>query len=236
MLRLSRHIELDADAVLSPNLCERFELSDLDKIGECVWAGYQRDLRSRFKWERRTNAAMDLALQVQKDKSFPWAGASNVAFPLVTIAAFQFHSRAYPTIISGLDVVKCRVIGEDATGQKTARANRISTHMSWQVLEQDQAWEEQKDRMLINLPIVGTVFTKSRQDAELGYRVDETVLAQDLVIDYWAKSVESCPRKTHRIPLFRNEVYSAVKRGIFRDVLEESWLRCVQQGPAIAII
>jgi chaperonin GroES len=44
---------------------------------------------------------MDLALQLQKDKSFPWPGASNVAFPLVTIAALQFHSRAYPALTGG---------------------------------------------------------------------------------------------------------------------------------------
>lgn len=223
MLTLDRHIKLDRKAILSPNLCARFTPEDLSRIGVHVHDGYERDRESRQKWEKRTQAAMDLALQVQKDKSFPWPGCSNIAFPLITIAALQFHSRAYPAIIQGTDVVKCRVIGADDSGEKTARAKRIAVHMSWQCLEEDKSWEEQKDRLLINLPIVGTTFVKSYFDADKGYRVAETVLAQDLVVDYWAKSLETCPRKTHIIPMFRNQVYGNIVRGVFRDVREEAW-------------
>src|SRR3990170_2555688 len=160
MFELDTKITLDREAIKAPNLCDRFQGEDLQTLGRHVFEGYKRDKHSRFKWEKRTQAAMDLAMQVQKDKSFPWPGCSNIAFPLVTIAALQFHSRAYPAIVTGTDVVKCRVIGPDPTGEKTARATRISTHMSWQVLEEQSEWEEQKDRLLINLPIVGTVFAK----------------------------------------------------------------------------
>ena len=223
MFETKTQFTLDADAIASPNLCDRFSKEDLDSIGNHVHEGYIRDKRSRHKWERRTQAAMDLAMQVQKEKNFPWPGCSNVAFPLITIGALNFHSRAYPALISGTEVVKCRVIGEDPTGAKTKRAGRISVYMSWQVLEADKAWEEQKDRLLINLPIVGTVFTKSYWDAKRGYKVDETVLAQDLVLDYYAKSVESCSRKTHVIPFSRNDLHSNIKRKTFRDVSEEAW-------------
>ena len=230
MLELSTKLTLDEEAVKSPNLCGRFSTEDLSKLGNHVWEGYDRDKRSRAKWEKRTAAAMDLAMQVQKDKSFPWPGCSNIAFPLITIGALNFHSRAYPALISGADIVKCRVIGQDPTGSKTRRAGRISLHMSWQALEEDRAWEEQKDRLLINLPIVGTVFVKSYWDANKGHKVDETVLAQDLVIDYYAKSVESCPRKTHVIPFFRNDIHAGMKREIFRDVSGEAWYG---QPPAV---
>jgi len=54
-------------------------------------------------------------------------------------------------------------------------------------------------------------------------------MAKDLVLNYFAKSVESCPRKTHVIPMFRNEIYERVKRGLFKDVLEETWY----QGPPV---
>lgn len=223
MLELSRKITLNKDAIQAPNLTDRLDEDDLRKLGEHIHAGYLRDRQSRYKWERRTQAAMDLAMQVQKDKNFPWPNCSNVAFPLVTIAALQFHSRAYPSIISGTDVVKCRVIGPDPTGEKTDRAARISNHMSWQCLEEQQEWEEQKDRLLINLPIVGTTFVKSYYDADKGRKVDETVLAQDLVVDYWAKSLETCPRKTHLIPYFRNQIHAGIQRQIFRDVSKEAW-------------
>lgn len=222
-VKLSRAITLDEAAVKAPNLCDRFAEGDLATIGDEVWEGYRRDKQSRVRWERRNEAGMDLALQIQKDKSFPWVNCSNVAFPLVTIAAMQYHARAYPSIITGEDIVKCRVIGEDGDGTITARADRISTHMSWQVLEQDVAWEEQHDRLLLNVGIVGCAFVKSYYAAAEGHNVSELVLAKDLVIDYWAKSVEAAPRKTQIVPLYRNDIYERVRRGTYRDVLKESW-------------
>lgn len=235
MLELDGKLTLDADAIFSPNLCDRFSEADLEALGTHVHAGFLRDKQSRSKWEKRTQAAMDLAMQVQKDKSFPWPGCSNVAFPLITIGALQFHSKAYPALINGRKPVGCRVNGADPTGAKTKRAQRVSTHMSWQVLEEQQEWEEQKDRLLINLPIVGTTFVKSYWNTDKGRKVDETVLAQDLVLDYWAKSVECCPRKTHIIPMFRNELHSGILRKIYRDVRQDGWYNqpaTPQQGVA----
>lgn len=222
-MELENHLTLNKETIEAVNLCDRFTAKDLQTIGAEVFNGYERDKWSRQKWERRTQAAMDLALQVQKAKTFPWPDCANIAFPLITIAALQFHSRAYPALISGTDVAKCRVIGEDPTGAKTARAGRISMHMSWQVLEEDKGWEEGQDRLLINLPIVGTVFKKSFYNSEKAIVTGEVVLAYDLVLDYYAKSLDACPRMTHQISMFRNGIYSRVKKGVFRDVLEEGW-------------
>lgn len=224
-LNLSKHIRLTAEVMNAPNLTNLFTKEDLASIGNLVYEGYQADETSRADWLRRNEAGMNFALQVQRDKNWPWQGCSNVIFPLITIAALQFSSRAYSNIINGTDVVRCRVPGQDPTGALTARAERISTHMSWQVLEQDESWEEQHDRLFINVSIVGTNFVKSYYDGKLGRNTSELVLARDLVMDYSAKSVESCGRKTHKIPLWRNDIYERVKRGIFADVLEADWYK-----------
>ena len=223
MLNLTSHIKLTLETIQSPNLCDRFAQADLDSIGNWVWECFDRDLQSRERWYGRTEAAMDLALQVQKTKTFPWQNCSNINFPLVTIAALQFHSRAYPAIVNGRKVVDCRIIGEDPQGTQKARADRISQHMSWQLLEQDETWEEEQDRALINVPIVGVAFKKSFYDASCGHNKSVLVLAKDFVIDYWAKSVEKCPTKTHIIPMYRNEIYERVQRGVFHDILEDTW-------------
>lgn len=230
MLNLSSKLTLSKATIESPNLTGAFSAADLDTLGSWCWEGYNKDKQSRSKWERRTESAMDLAMQIQKDKTFPWQGASNVAFPLITIAVMQFHSRAYPTIVQGNDVVKCRVIGPDPEKTKTARAERVSMHMSWQRLEEDKAWEEQQDRALINVPVVGTAFKKSYSDPSKGTVVSELVLARDLVLAYNAKSVEACPRKTHLIPLSRNDIHERVLRGTYRDVLEEGWYQSDPQA------
>jgi hypothetical protein len=105
--------------------------------------------------------------------------------------------------------------------------------MSYQVLEEDEGWEEQMDRLLINLSIVGCNFLKSYFSSMKGYPTDELVLARDLVMDYGAKSVESCARKTHVIPMYRNEIYERCRRGTFREeILEEPWFKSNAPMPA----
>ncbi len=230
MLNLESKLTLNRETIMSSNLCSKFSQKDLDTIGQHIWDGYDKDLKSREPWYLRSSAAMDLAMQIQKDKTYPWPGCSNVIFPLVTIAALQFSARSYANIIQGSDVVRYRTMGADKDNKLRARADRISRHMSWQVLEEDQGWEEQHDRMLINLSIVGTNFIKSYYSPTRGYNVSELVMARDLVINYWAKSVNDAPRKTHVIPFDRNDIYSRVKKGTFCDCLNDTWYT---QGPQV---
>ena len=73
----------------------------------------------------------------------------------------QFAARAYPTLVpSDGKIVKCRVTGFDMMVKKTKRAERISKHMSYQVLEEMDDWEEDMDKLLICLPIAGTCFKR----------------------------------------------------------------------------
>lgn len=223
MLKLENHLTLDEAAINAPNLCDRFSENDLTAIGNWVFAGYSTDKQSRQKWEKRSEAANDLAMQYTKDKNFPWPNCSNIAFPLVTIGAMQFHARAYPTIIQGTDIVKMRVVGPDPNGEEHARAKRVSSHMSYQVLEEDQSWEEQHDRGLLAMSIVGCVFVKTYFSPREGHNVSEMVLPRDFVLNYWAKSVNECPRKTHCFPLSRNEIREKALSDVYRDVLDEAW-------------
>ena len=86
-------VKLNINKLLeSPNIVELLEEKDLNTIGYHVINEYNLDKESRSQWEKRVENAMKLALQVSEAKSFPWTNASNIKFPLVTIAALQFHS------------------------------------------------------------------------------------------------------------------------------------------------
>lgn len=231
MLELSKHLTFDADAVNAPNLCDRFDDRDLEKIGTLVWESYEKDKRSRAKWERRSEAGMNLAMQVAETKNFPWANCANIKFPLVTVAALQYHAMAYPVLVDPPDVVQYRVTTADSTGEVSERAQRVGTHMSYQRIEEDRPWMSLHDRLILNNAIVGTTFKKSYMSPEKGYPVSETVLARDLVMNYYANSVESCLCKTHIIPLNRNEIYERCASKLFRDVRQEAWYSANAQVP-----
>ena len=223
MIELSKKIELNKSALEAANLTSRFDEDDLVTIGNHVLDGYKADEQSRSAWRRRNEEGMNLALQIVDGKSFPWPNCSNVKFPLITIAGLQFHARAYPAIIDGTEIVKYIHVGKDDTGLETERADRVGHFMSWQLLEQDQTWEEQEDKSLLIQSIAGCTFKKSYHNSMKSHNVSDLVLARDLVMNYYAKSVNECPRKTHIIPMFRNDIYEKVKRGTYRNCLEEAW-------------
>lgn len=207
-----------ADVLVSENIAEELTDAEVSALGREVIRTYEMDRQSRSEWEKRTEESLKLALQVVENKSFPWTNASNIKFPLITIAALQYHARAYPALLPGNDVVKCRVIGTDKTGEASARAARIQTHMSYQVLEQDEAWEDQMDKVLITQPIIGCAFKKTYYDSHHKHNVSENILAKDLVVDYWTKSLDTASRISHVLYLTNNDVYERKTRRLFRDV------------------
>ena len=202
----------------SDNLVNDLDEEELAEIGVNVVQNYDIDKNSRSEWEKRTETAMKLALQVVEAKSFPWPDASNVKFPLITIAALQYHARAYPTLIPTSNIVKCKINAKDLDGELAKRARRVEQHMSYQLLEEDETWEDQTDLVLITQPIIGCAFKKTYFDPIKKHNVSENILAKDLVVTYFTKSFETSSRISHVIYLSKNDVYERVARGIYRDV------------------
>lgn len=210
---------LSLDTVVDlPNIAEKLDDQELHALGAQVVHDFETDLNSRTDWEKRNEEAMKLALQIKEQKSFPWIGASNVKFPLITIAALQYHARAYPTLLGSDTPVKCKVLGEDPEGHKAARATRVENHMSYQILEEDEDWESETDKVLITQPILGCAFKKTYYDPICRHNKSEYVLPKDLVVNYWTKSLDTAPRITHVLYMSRNDVYERVARGLWLEM------------------
>lgn len=205
----------------SPNIAADIDDEELSSLGFKLMDEINLDLTSRIEWEERNEKASKLALQVVEKKTFPWPGASNVKFPLITIAAMQYHSRAYPALISNNEVVKCKVYGVDPDGEMHKRADRISRHMTYQVMEEDEGWEENTDKTLLVQAIAGTAIKKSYFDPVKGHNVSELVLPNDFVVNYYTKSIAESPRVSHRILLSSNDLHERQVRGVFLKVEDE---------------
>lgn len=205
--------------VQSTNLAMEVDDSELASIGRKVVEEYEIDLASRkdAKWEERYDAAMALALQAKEDKNYPWPGASNVKYPLIITAAIQFAARAYPAIVDGWNVVKGKALGEP-TEEKQDRAERIGKHMTYQLLEEMDGWEEDTDKLLHMLPIVGNAFRKTYFDPVRGYNCSHLVSPKDFVVNYRARDLESAPRATHVCRYYPNEIEERVRSGLWRRV------------------
>ena len=210
---------LDLEKILAtPNVATLLSEEDLTTIGHKVVHDFDLDDQSRAGRRKSMVEANKLAMLIKEDKTFPWPGAANVKFPLLTIAALQFSARAYPSLISGTEVVKVRTIGDDQTGEKAKRAKRVSQHMSYQVLEQDTHWEAEMDRLLMTLPIAGTVMKKTYQDTVLNKPVSCMVMPLNFVVPYYTKSVEEAERKTEILFKTPREIENKTRQGIYLSV------------------
>jgi chaperonin GroES len=202
----------------STNLAENYDEETLNKMGSQVVEWFNDDDHSRQEWLERNNEWLKLATQVIEKKTTPWPDAANVKFPLLTTAAMQFAARAYPALVPGPNLVAGLVIGKDEGGQKQQVADRVGRHMSYQLLYEMKGWEEDMDRLCLMLPIIGCLFKKTYYDPIKKMNVSELILPEDLVIDYFAKSVETATRKTHIIYRTNNQISERQRRGIFLDI------------------
>lgn len=206
------------DLISVDNIADYLDDDHLNDIGRLVKQQFDIDEASRAEWKEKSRDAMDLAMQVSATKNYPWEGASNVVYPLLTTAALQFAARAYPAIVPDTNVVKARVVGRDPEGTKAATATRVSQHMSWQLLEEMEEWDEQTDKMLIHLPIVGMAYRKVYFDPVVGRNVSEFVSAMDLVVNDKTPSMARAPRASQIFTLYPHEVTERQRAGIYREV------------------
>lgn len=231
-----------ADGVKTPNIAKELDITTLGLIGMRVVEEFGIDEASRKGWLNDAEDAIKLAAQVVTPKTTPWEGSSNICYPLIGIAAIQFSARAYPAIVAGADVVKGVTVGDDegvpvmdkltgkmvatpegkpqwqvGPGVKRKRADRIGEHMSWQLTEEMPEWESETDILLTVLPIVGCEFRKSYFEADYGRNCSVRVGAQDLVINYRAKSMETAPRITEVLKLYPVEIEEMIRAGLFLD-------------------
>lgn len=223
----------------SHNIAPDIDPMTLMQIGQRVCREFDIDESSRSDWLQKTDEAMRLALQQTTPKTYPWPKAANVIYPLITSAAQMFAARAYPAIVNDRNVVKGIVIGPDIgtpefgplgpkmdpqtgqpiwrvePGEKAIRAQAIGEHMSWQLLEEQPEWEPQTDRLLHILPIVGCIFRKTFFDPGRGRNCSLLVTAKNLVINYYAKSLEMAPRVTEIVELYPQEIRERELAGLF---------------------
>jgi chaperonin GroES len=201
------------------NIAEHLEDDQLREIGMEAKAGYDRDLASRTEWNNSCEDWLKLAKQTVEPKTYPWPRASNIKYPLLSTAAMQFAARAYPSLLpSDRVIVKAKPIGKDPTGEKTKTADAVSIYMSYQILDEMQGWEEDMDKLLIMLPIIGVMFKKTYWDSIKKVNCSKIIMPQDLVVDYWTKNLRDAERISEVLRLNPRLLKERTQSGIWLEL------------------
>lgn len=208
-------------ATKSANLAFDLDDSTLAAMGAKVCEEFELDLTSRKEagYEERIEQAVKLASLAKEVKNTPWENASNVKFPLIIQAAIQFNARSYSAVVDGPHIVKGKVLGkDDEQGTKRLRAERVGRHMSYQLLDEMEEWEEDTDALLIRLPIVGTLVRKTYFDPTTGRNWSHVIGPDEFVVNYRAKrDLSVCPRATHVLSFYPHEIMEKRRGGLWLE-------------------
>jgi chaperonin GroES len=202
---------------LFPSYYNEHDLKSADamlaEMGDIIVQDYETDVASRQTWEDSMGKIMKLFANFAETKTWPWANCSNVKLPLITVAAIQFHARAYDSLIPSKDIMRAIATGDE----DIEPAERVQKYMNYQLLYQMKEFRPGMDTTLLQVPLFGSVFRKSYFDFNKRRPSSVYVNAMDLVLPYAYTNFENIPRKTQRIPLTKNDVRKRVADGVFID-------------------
>ena len=203
----------------SINIAEKLDDQELHRIGADAFQGFDHDMQSRAEWDQHIDAWTKLAKQTIEPKSYPWPKASNIKYPLLSTAAMQFAARAYPSLLpSNGKIVSSKPIGKDPDGSKTKTAEAVSTYMSYQILEEMDGWEEEMDKLLVMLPITGTMFKKTYWDSLNECNKSTLVMPKNLVVNYWARTLKDAERISEIMEMSPRKVKERQQSGLWLDI------------------
>jgi hypothetical protein len=204
--------------VASGNIAGDLDDDELNKIGQCVVNGYKADKDSMEEWADGVDLGLDLVKQEKESRSEPWDGAANFKSPVLMSAALKFSDRASTELLRGRNIAKATVIGDDPDGLKADRAERVSEYQNYQLNVEMPEWREEHDKLLYDLPYIGTAFKKTFFDSRLGRNMSNLVTYPRFVVNNDADSILRLRRFSEEFELSHNELIERQAQGLWLDI------------------
>ena len=199
------------------NLVDELEEDDLEDIANLVYDQFQADKESRADWESMFEKGFDLLGLKIEETSEPFEGACTAVHPLIIESAVKFQSKATQELFPPAGPIKTQIVGK-VTESKTAQALRIKTFMNYQLTEQIPEYFDEVEKMLFNLPLIGSAFKKIYFDTSLNRPVSEFVPIDQFFVSYYATDLRRADRYTHLIYRSPIELQRYINAGMYADV------------------
>ena len=202
----------------SPNIAEHLEPEELHQIGKDVINDYEDDYGRMSDKIEQWKEILDLTMQKGEEKNFPWPGAANIKYPLITSACIRFAARIYPEIVQSGRVARVKAEGNDAEGNKEERSTRVEAHLNYQLTEEVENWEPDMDVLLTRLPMYGCYYKKLYFSSVYNRPVVENCEPTKVIISDPTLPLEEQERISHIIHIRKNDVVSKIRSGLFLDI------------------
>lgn len=214
--------KLSIDKILSnpTNVVHLLDENCLGGIFDYCDVRYKDLVATRTPRNEKLKEANEEALQVYKQKDFPWPKAASVKYPLITNACIDFASRIYPAVWQDGDVAKTKFY----TDNKDYEAGkRIANYLNYCLAERIPGWNQNLDKLTTALPINGLMLKKVYFDPEIMTVRSELVFPQDLFVPNDASELSDAPYYFHRYTRTRRDIISYLRSGLWAGANEDEF-------------
>lgn len=234
---------IDVFSVGNQNVATALDRTQLETISRMCYDDYNVDDKNFQPRRDRMSEIYKLFLQKSAPKNWPFEGAANIVYPLITEAVVNFNALAYPAILKDGTPCTYKVIGSDKgtqaaidptsgvqlanpktgeplfldTGKKANTGERTSTFMNWQLMKQQPWWQPDTDKLTMIIPAVGCAFRKVFFNPKTNLQENRLVLPQNLVVDVNASCLEDAGRISELFQLYPYEIEENIRSGLYID-------------------
>ena len=199
------------------NLAEYLDEGYLAQLSGDLLGDFDEDVSSRKDWLQTYVDGLELLGLKIEERSEPWEGACGVYHPILGEALVRFQSETMMSTFPASGPVKTQIIGKE-TPQKKDASIRVAADMNYRLTDKNKEFRPEHERMLWGLGLAGNAFKKVYYDPQMGRETSVFVPAEDLVVPYGAKDLQSTPRATHVMRKTENEVKVLQYNGFWRDI------------------
>lgn len=207
----------DSAEEFDENLAEYMDENVLDSLGSELVADFEKDQRDRKEWVQTYVDGLKLLGLKYEERTEPWLGACGVFHPMLTESVVRFQAEGIMETFPAAGPVKTQIIGKD-TPEKEEAALRVQADMNYQLTDVMTEYRPEHEKMLWSLPIAGSAFKKVYYDPSKGRQMAVFIGAEDIVVPYGAKDIESAERVTHVMRKTENELIRLQQAGFYRDI------------------
>jgi hypothetical protein len=209
--------EEETSETFDANLAEYMDESDIDSLASDLVDDFEKDTRDRRDWIQTYVEGLKLLGLRYEERTEPWQGACGVFHPMLTESVVRFQSEGITETFPAMGPVKTKIIGKE-TPQTEEAAQRVQEDMNYQLTEVMTEYRPEHEKLLWSLPITGSAFKKVYYDPSRGRQMAVFIPAEDLVVPYGARDIESSERVTHVMRKTKNEVLKLQESGFYLDV------------------
>ena len=199
------------------NLAEYMPEGALDSLGSELIADFEKDQRDRKEWVQTYVDGLKLLGLKYEERTEPWLGACGVFHPMLTESVVRFQAEGIMETFPAAGPVKTQIIGKE-TPEKEDSSRRVQADMNYQLTDVMTEYRPEHEKLLWSLPIAGSAFKKVYYDPSKGRQMAVFIGAEDIVVPYGAKDIESAERVTHIMRKTENEMVKLQQAGFYRDV------------------